>query len=625
MNFSSLNDTEFIERLSKVVEANLADENFGVNELATCIKLSRTQLHRKLKAIRNQSASHFIREIRLIKAREMLQDNVGTVSEIAYKVGFGSPSYFIKCFHDFYGCSPGVLMKLPAGEAIEFRDPSDSNLKPSKRKIILSLILGLASVVLLAVLILLVSGYLSSNSEAGPTDKSLAVLPLKNLSDNRDIQYLADGIMEDILNRLSKVHDLKVKSRISSEQYRQPEMSVPKIAREMKVSYVLEGSIMNQEDKVRIYVQLIDAKSDNHIWSQEYNQDLTDILDITTEVSRQIARELQLALTNKEANYLGKNYTTNREAYNLYLKGRFFWSRRTEEDLLKSILYFEQVIENDENFSLGYAGLADAYYISAWWGFYPRVAGFEMSKRFAQKALELDNELAEVHATLGGIATFYDWDWKSAEEELRMAIALNPNYASGYQYYAEFLDILGEKEAALNMITKAMELNPNVSIFNYIRGVCEYKNGNFGEALNSCNKSLEISTMELPLWIKFYIHLKQGEDVLAIAVLNEVLTFLYPEDNPQRQIRRIHDRSDMKEVLLYTTEWLKDHGYQNDYRLAELYALAGEEQIALDYLELGFEHGNNRIPRMNSNPEFTSISQDPRFIALLEKMNLIVD
>ena len=433
MNDNLSTDSEFINKLNKVVEANLADENFGVRELAKKIRISRVHLHRKLRSINKQSVSQFIREIRLNKAKEMLQQDLGTVSEIAYKVGFGSPSYFIKCFHEYFGYPPGTLLKLPTETGDNNNEISKINLGnhssdsiKSRKRILLKTLFGILGILTILTVTVFINKNVIPKKNISVTEKSIAVLPLKNVTNNEEIQYLADGIMEDILNRLSHVEELKVKSRISSQQYRNPEKSIPEIAKEMNVSYILEGSIINNGNKVRIYVQLIEAKNDNHVWSDEYNQDFTDIFEFTSNVSKQIAEELQVAITNDEVVKVEKNFTENKEAYNLYLLGRYFWHRKIKEDLEICVKYFEQAIERDSNYALAYAGLADAYNSLSGFGLYPYDEGIKKCKSYAHKAISLDFDLAEGHASLGDCIADYVWDWELAEKELELAIQLNP-------------------------------------------------------------------------------------------------------------------------------------------------------------------------------------------------------
>ena len=360
MNFNSGDGQTFLIRLTSIVEANLSDENFGVSELAKKIGLSRSQIHRKLKSVCNKSVSQFIREVRLEKAKVIIGDGKLTVSEIAYKVGFGSPSYFIKCFHDYFG--------YPPGEAKSYVESnSDAADLPAEEKTIKIKAFKKTSKLIPAIIIVivlfgtyLVYQTLSNNPSQNNPDilsKSIAILPLKNLSNNPEIQYLADGIMEDILSRLSHVDGLVVKSRISSEKIGDENLTAKEIYKELNVGYFLDGSIMPENDKIRITVQLISAKEDKLIWANHFDNDLTKILTFITAVSRQITEQLEIILSPEEKEQVEKIYTENKEAYKLYLEGRFYYQLRTKKSFEKSIALYNQALALDSGFCLAYAAL----------------------------------------------------------------------------------------------------------------------------------------------------------------------------------------------------------------------------------------------------------------------------
>ncbi len=631
MSLSFSSDSEFIEKLSKVVEANLADESFGVKQLAQKIRMSRTQLHRKIKSINNQSVSQFLREQRLNKAKEMLQQDLGTVSEIGYKVGFGSPSYFIKCFHDYFGYPPGVLLKLPSEASKNSGKISEQNINfqalnssKTKKGILVKLLAGILGIITIITITVFIYRIVTAQKKSIIREKSIAVLPLKNLGKNVNNQYLADGIMEDILNRLSQIKELKVKSRISSEQYRNPEMSLPEIAKEMNVSYILEGSIISNEEKVRIYVQLIEAENDNHIWSDEYNQDLTDIFEFTSDVSKQIAEELQLALTSDEIEKIQRNYTEDKEAYNLYLLGRYFWHRRTVEDLSKCIKYFNQAIARDSNYSLAYAGLADTYNTLSGDGYYPFDEGILKCREYALKAVSLDYNLAEGHASLGDCLSDYFWEWEQAEKELKLAIELNPNFALAYKYYAEFLRKTGKNKEARFNINKGIELYPQSLPMYQQSAHCYYCEGKYDEALIDFDKILEFQKSSWPYWMKFRIYIHQGKDLEAINALRHFLLFESHEINYNDRLHQIYSESGINGIIrLLIKYFLNKKPIEDHYYIAVLYSILGERELAIEHLEKKYNTWSKfDLSLIKTDPAFVILHDDPGFIALLEKMNL---
>lgn len=459
-------------------------------------------------------------------------------------------------------------------------------------------------------------------------DNSIAIIPFKNLSDNRENQYFADGMMDDILNHLSSIQTLEVKSRQSSERYRESDKSMPQIGRELGANYLLEGSVQKQRDSIRIIVQLIDAKNDKHLWSDKYDSELKNVFTIQSEISKQIANELNTVISPTEILQIDKRPTENLEAYNFYLKGRFYWHLRTEEDLNKSIYYFKKALELDSTYALAYAGLADAYNIMAWWGWMPRDEGFNKGRKFAQKALSIDDNIAEAHATLGAIITWDEWDWEEAEKELKLAISFNPNYATAHQYYSELLNVLGRNNEARKHIDLALGLNPYSLIMNresafFYYNAAEYKNAVHGHLkaidLEKGNDML-ISDDNLNI-IKCYIRLGRNREAFE-----NIKKFISTDSSiDTKALDKIYQESGIEGVMHWFVNWMlanKHEQYFNDIAIATFYAFIGNSQNALNYLEKAFKEGDHRMPNIKNNPDFNSIKTEPRYIALLEKMGL---
>ena len=383
-------DQVFIGKLTEIVLANLTDVNFNVEKLAKEAGISRVTLYRRVRSIKRQDISQFIRSVRLQRAMEMLQNHEATVSEIAFRVGFGSPTYFIKCFHDYYGFPPGEVRKIVNAESLnnltdgqygESATYKDLNSKPdvkslSKRiqyKNILiasfGILSGLLVIYLLYVLVVKDSGI---RLEAKYPEKSIVVLPFKNLTDDSENQYFADGIMEDILNHLFRIKEMKVISRTTAESFRGIPITSPEIARKLNVNYVLEGSVYKSENKIKLFVQLIDARNDQHIMSEKYEDDMTNIFELQSDIAKKIANVLETVLTNAEIGKIERKPTQSFEAYDYYLKARFLLHKSNDvqrldiskQGLTASIPYYEKAIAADSNFAEAYAGLANAWYQS---------------------------------------------------------------------------------------------------------------------------------------------------------------------------------------------------------------------------------------------------------------------
>uniref|UniRef100_UPI003216CE83 helix-turn-helix domain-containing protein n=1 Tax=uncultured Draconibacterium sp. TaxID=1573823 RepID=UPI003216CE83 len=604
-------DKLYVKRLTDIVIANLKNEHFGVSQLAQEMGNSRSYIYRRLKALTTESVSQFICRIRLEKAIDLLQEGELTISEVAYDVGFGSPSYFIKCFHECYGYSPGDFLK--------------NNKKENKEKdrewwknqfwflVIVVVVAGVLSGI-----------YFSGDNVSNELPKSIAVLPLKNLSTKSEIQFLGDGIMEEILNRLSYIHNLDVRSSVTAEKYRNPIKTIPEIAQELKVKYVLTGSILKDGEKVRLYVQLIDAGSDKQLWTDQYDYELEDILHFVSDVSRQIANKLQTELTTGEIDKIEKVYTTDNEAYNLYLKGRFFWHRRTEVDVNKSIFYYRQAIEGDPGFALVYAGLGECYLVLSIFKWIPVKEGVIKCKEYLTKALELDPMLPEAHAALGSLECYFNWNWQFVEQEFTKAINLNPNYATAHQYYAEYLTIMGAHQEARGHINRALELNSTSMMMNAVSSICYYQEKKIAEALKSGEKALELGIYKYQNVRNFfsYYYLDQFEN--ALNELQKYLLLELPGENNNELLERIYKESGIKGVAKWTIHRLILEDEPDDYFIARFYAILSEKDSVLVYLNKELNTGI-RGPFMKYNPDFEFLHEDSRFKALLKKMNMPED
>ena len=459
-------------------------------------------------------------------------------------------------------------------------------------------------------------------------DKSIAVIPFKNLSDNKENEYFADGMMDDILNQLSIIQGLEVKSRQSSECYHGSIKSIRQIGKELGVNYLIEGSVQKHKDSIRIIVQLIDALNDTNLWSDKYDFEFKNVFTIQSEISKQIAFNLNMVLPPTGIEQIEKTPTNNVEAYNLYLNGRFFWHLRNKEDLNKSIYYFNKAIELDSEYALAYAGLADAYYIMGWWGWLPKNEGFSKGKEYAQKALAIDNTIAQAHATLGSILTFDEWKWKEAEKELQIAISLNPNCVTAHHYYYELLDVLGRNEEAREHVDWALKLNPFSMIFHRQSAYMFYNNLDFEKAIQGFQKAinLEIGNDMLIYPDQLTLircYLKLGQHELVKESINDFIS----TDTliNYNMLDELYNKNEIDGLLNWFVNWLsmnQSEKYIEKTMLASFYVIIGDSESALNYLEKSYIADEPGLPFINSNLDFKSIKTEPRFIDLLKKMDL---
>jgi len=637
-------DQAIIKKLTEIIHANLHKENFGISGLALAAGMSRSTLHRKLSIYLNKSASQFIREIRLQKAMEMLQHDEATASEISYQVGFNSPTYFNTCFHQYFGFPPGEVKKRNLAETVQNnekiaeepdtgkQEPALAGQKQPIRRVLLSRGISLyrsAVVIILAFLFYFV--YISYIKEAiyfndnrlKAHEKSIAVLPFKNLSYNSENNYFADGVMEDILNCLFRIKELRVISRTTAEYYHKKSMATPDIARELGVNFILQGTVQQCKGKVRITVQLIDARLDKHIWSEMYDRELADIFIIQSSIAKQIADELQTVLTSNEIEYIEKIHTKNPEAYSLYLKGRFFWNKRTENGLKKSVEYFEMALVADPDYALAYAGLADAYFILARRGWLPRIEGYAKSKDSVLRALKLDQNLAEAHATMGTLLCWSEWKWMEAQKEFLLANKLNTHYAIAYQYHSELLDIIGNNGEARKQINLALKLDPFSQEMHMLSALYFYHESRFDESLQECEYVEKLDPGSLQIhWRYFHNYFWKGEDLKAVEAIQKILTIDSLTMRNAGIVINVYNKSKINGVLKWLIESELKKPKPEAITVARLNSLLGKKNEAANWLVKAWRTNYPDIPGINNDPDFEILRRNPKFKGIINQMGL---
>lgn len=628
-------DKVIIRKLTDIIHANLDKENFGVNELAIAAGMSRFTLHRRLKTYLKKSASQFIREVRLEKALEMLEQDVATAAEISYMVGFNSPTYFNSCFHQYFGFTPGEAKKRILTETVHIRrienqEAADTELKPIQKVKLSRITIGITLAVLLILTIIFLRvvifdkvnrvepGSLKSN------EKSIAVLPFKNLSGNPENQFFADGVMEDILNHLLRINEIRVVSRTTAEHYRATKMTAPQIAKKLKVNFILEGSAQQYEGKVRINVQLIDARIDQHLWAEKYESNLSDIFVIQSSIAKQIADKLQTVLLATEIEYIDKIPTMFPEAYTFYLKGRYFWNRRTEEGLKKSLRYFEKALVADPNYALAIAGLADAYFMLSFYGWMPHIEGFAKTKSLLLSALKLDKNLSEAHATMGALLCRSEWKWEEACKEFLLAIELNPKNTVARQYYAEFLDITGANKDAREQLNCALDLDPFSPVLYALSANCFYHEGKFDESLEDCQKVEELDPDSDDIyWKTFLIYIWQSKETKAVEALKQHMsrkkTFTAKD---AVNLDQVFLQSKINGVLKWLIESESIKSHPDALALAKYCVIQGKKMEALNWIETALKKRLPGISGIYNDPDFENLRREIRYKAVIKKLGL---
>jgi eukaryotic-like serine/threonine-protein kinase len=452
----------------------------------------------------------------------------------------------------------------------------------------------------------------------------IAVLPFENLSENKADAYFADAIQDEILTRLSKISDLKVIARTSVQHYQSKPQNLPMIGKQLGVAYILEGSAQKRADAVRVNVQLIKAASSSHVWADTFDRKLTDIFAVETEIAKTVADTLQAKLTGLEERAIAARPTQNPEAHELYLKGRFFWNKRTSSDLKTAIQYFNQAIEKDPGYALAYAGLADAYALLTGYGAGPVSESFPRAEAAAKKALELDDSLAEAHTSLG-LLLFYNLDFQGATKELERAIALNPNYATAHHWYGLGpLRCVGDFDKAIAELKRALQLDPLSLIINADLGAGLVTARRYDEAIAQLRKTIEMD----PYF--YYAYLNLGKALQLNGQLDEAVTEYKKaaalNDDPLvlGLLAQGYAKLGQREEALKTLEQLQQTAtrrYVWSYTFAFVHIALGEKDKAIDVLERDYrDHADYEIALIKVDPMLDPLRGDPRFEALVSKV-----
>jgi len=460
---------------------------------------------------------------------------------------------------------------------------------PIKMKIPRALIAGSALVLIAALLIGFNVDKLRTRIFAksrSPEIRSIAVLPLQNLSNDPNQDYFSDGITDALTTELAQIGALRVISRTSAEHFRGTRETLPEIGRKLNVEAIVEGSVTRSENHVRITAQLIDAQTDRHLWARSYEKELKDILALQDEVARDIAEEIRVKLTPEERTRLTDARPVNPEAHEAYLRGRFLWNQRTESQLHKAKEYFEQAIAKDPGYAAAYSGLADTYfYLSYGWGHIPPKEGMPLARAAALKSIELDGSAAEGHASLGTVKFLYDWDFPGAEQELRRAIALNPNYEVGHHAYAVLLAAEHRNQESVAEARRAVDVDPLSVPANNILGAMLGAANLWDEALTQSQKALELdpNPTHLPMFLSriadyYWIRGMKNEAIEADLKARAARGATPKEIG---EIRRIYASSGRKGVVQWDLgkalkRWKKDHWHNDAFNLASLYAALGD-------------------------------------------------
>ncbi|WP_344729568.1 helix-turn-helix domain-containing protein [Corallibacter vietnamensis] len=669
---------KFIEQAKIFVLENLSNEQFGVSELATLMNMSRSNLLRKIKKETQLSVSQFIRQIRLEKGMELLEQTDYTVSEISYQVGFGNNSYFIKCFREHFGYSPGEVRKSgyefseneTTSDITIDKKPAQNAFKTNKAYTVMALLLTVV-----AVMVLFIIKKKDKNELVSPTtlSKSIAVLPFKNMSSDSSNLYFVNGLMESSLNNLQKIEDLRVISRTSVEKYRNTNKTVSEIAKELNVNYIVEGSGQRVGDQVLLNVQLIEALNDSPIWTEQYNHKVVDIFALQNTVAKKIADAIQAKVTPAELQQIDKKPTENLEAYDYYLKALEPFQAQTKEGLDKAIPLFKQAVAKDPKFALAYSKLAIAYY---YLDIYQTNKQYtEVINNYADKALLYDSKSDE---SLIAKALYYIniEEYRLALPHLEKALEYNPNSSSVVNMLSDlYARTIPNTEKSLKYALKGVQLDiaANDSVgksYIYLNLSNAFiQNGFVDEALKNINLSLDYSsTNYYAPYLKIFIQYAKHKDMVQtrnllinewkkdttrLDIMQDVAKLYYFQEQydsayyyyskyvkvkeqyglgiyPQEDIKigKVYDQMGFHEKAkpfykAYASYCAKDQSIYQPASLAMQYVHEGKRDLAIEQLKL-FATKNNyqywMLLFMEKDPMMKSLKDHPEYKETITKI-----
>ena len=518
---------------------------------------------------------------------------------------------------------PGDLPATRPGDILPSAGPAPSSIAPKRRQPYRPAIIALALLLIFSLLGLWLFRYPGRPSTG---IRSLAVLPLENLSGEASQNYFADGMTDELITDLAQISALRVISRTSVMVYKGARKPLPQIARELNVDAVVEGTVLRSGDQVRITAQLIDAATDKHLWSQSYEGGLRDTLALQNRAATAIADQIRITLTPREQAALKNGKVVNPEAYESYLKGRYFWNKRTADGLKAALAYFKQAIEEDPKYAPAYSGLADAYALLGDWQYAvmtPKEA-FPKAKTAATQALELDGALGEAHNSLAFVLDGFDWDLQSGGKEFQRAIELNPGYATAHHWYAWHLSLLGRYDEALAEMRKAQNLDPLSLIINADLAEILLLAHSYDDSIQQSRKTIEMDpnfAMAHNQLAQAYLQKHMYDE--AVAELKRAVELSAGSPTCIANLARAYALSGKRTDAVKLLSDLKNGshpGHSNASEIAAIYASLGDTDQAMTWLEKGYEERFN--PGVLLRPGFDPLRSDPRFKNLVQRIGL---
>jgi len=491
--------------------------------------------------------------------------------------------------------------------------------KPKSRK---GLLIAVAAII--GVTVAALAYFYLSRVKTDGAKNSIAVLPFQNASGDPDVEYLSDGISESLINSLSQLQNVRVLARSTMFRFKGKESNPQEVGRQLGVETVLTGRVVQRGDSLTIQADLVNVADGSQLWGERYSRKASDILATQEDIAREIVGRLRPKLSGEQQGRVNKHYTENAEAYQLYLRGRFYWNKRSPEGFRRAIDYFKQAIATDPNYALAFSGLSDAYQLLPIYD--DRITRKEMmpqAKEAALKALSLNNDLAEAHASLAPVLSDYDRDWAGAEQHYRRAIELNPNYATAHQWYGEMLFREGRFDEGEAEIRRALELDPFSLIANQVLGMCLIAARRYDEAIVQFQKMLELDPNFADVnYFLFEAYANKKMYREAVAAFTKEMAH---DGEPAAEIAAAKEafaRRGWEGFLRHMVDYWQSKPVASPDDIAAFYAQLGDKDKAFEWLEKAYEQHDEGLTLLKVEPRYDPLRSDPRFTDLMRRVGL---
>lgn len=496
------------------------------------------------------------------------------------------------------------------------------------------LALGRGAIALAALLVLVtgtVAWRLNSRGTVAPQRLVLAVLPFQNLSSDPEQDYIVDGLTEEVITRLGRLDPerLAVIARSSAVAYRGTKKAAAQVGRELQADYILEGSVHHAGERVRISTRLIQSRDGTHLWAQSYDRELSGIFEVQSEVAHAVADQIQLAITPQHQAGIAASRPANQDALEAYLRGRYFWNKRTQQALIKGVAYFREAIEKDPNYASAYSGLADSYIVlgTTLYAALPPKEAMPQAKSAAQKALTIDPTLVEAHTSVAFARFYFDWDWAAAETEFRRAIELNPNYSAAHQWYALLLAAVGRRGEALAQAKKGQELDPVSQTTNAIMGRILYYAGQHREAIERLQRTVELNPDSVASRVLLGLAYERNSNFEEAIAAFQTAADLSERTHSLTlgllgQAYAITGNTRVAIRILEEVDALSKQVYVSPMTIALIHAGLRNNDEAFRWLEKAYEERSAWLVHLRDEPVFDTLRSDPRFADLVRRVGL---